>query len=170
MATCDLKNALTAACVLLAVAMGVQAQVGVPATAPDDVTVITSERLTFDYRQQFALFERDVVVVDPELRLSCDRLVVWFDDDGQARLIKAEGNVRMTQEDKIAEAGEATYDLEKSRIVLTKNPRVQQGNDFLEGTVITYYVETQVMICEPQAKLVIFPKSDGGRSAPLLAP
>lgn len=162
------KGAALAVGSFVALTLGVQAQRGMPEAPPDEVTVITSERLTFDYRQQFALFERDVVVVDPQLRLNCDRLVVWFDDDGQARLIKAEGNVRMTQEDKIAESGEATYDLDQAKIVLTKNPRVQQGNDYLEGTVITYYVETQVMICEPQAKLVIFPKSDGPRTSPFV--
>lgn len=138
-----------------------------PMDTPGEVTVITSERLTFDYGQQFALFERDVVVTDPQLRLTCDKLVVWFDDEGQATLIKSEGNVQITQHDKVAEAGEATYDLEKAKIVLTKSPRVQQGNDFLEGTVITYYVDTQVMICEPQAKLVIFPKGES-RAVPNL--
>ena len=129
----------------------------------DQVTVITSEKLTFDYKQKFALFEDDVVAVDPQMKLTCNKLVVWFDKDGEAKVIKAEGNVRMAQDDKVAESGEAVYDLRKRKVVLTKSPRVQQGRDFLEGTVITYHMDAQVMVCEPQAKLVMFPSGDGPR-------
>lgn len=129
----------------------------------DQVTVITSDKLTFDYRQNFALFEEDVLVVDPEMKMVCDKLVVWFDEDGEAKTIKAEGHVKMTQEDKVIESGEAVYDLELHRIVLTKSPRVQQGLNYMEGTVITYYVDTDVMVCEPQAKVALFPASDKKR-------
>jgi len=126
------------------------------------VTVITSEKLTFDYKQNFALFEEDVLVVDPEMNMVCDKLVVWFDEDGEAKTIKAEGHVRMTQEDKIIESGEAVYDLERHRVILTKNPRVQQGQTYMEGTVITYDLHTEVMACDT-AKVALFPSSEERR-------
>ncbi len=39
--------------------------------ASPDATVVTSDKLTFDYIKKFALFENNVVVNDPRLQLSC---------------------------------------------------------------------------------------------------
>ena len=41
-------------------------------------TTITSKRLTFDYKRSIAIFEEDVVVVDPQLRIEADNLTVLF--------------------------------------------------------------------------------------------
>ena len=59
--------------------------------ASDDATVITADKLTFDYIKKFALFENNVVVNDPRLQLSANRLTIVFTEDGGAQTIKAEG-------------------------------------------------------------------------------
>ena len=140
----------------------------VPAAEPgardsSDVTVITSDRLTFDYKQKYALFENNVLVTDPEMQLACDKLLVHFDETGKAKSIKAEGRVTITQEDKTAHAGVATYDMETGKIVLAQKPRVLRGRDMLEGELITYWRDDNRMICQPQARLVIYPEQGGAK-------
>jgi lipopolysaccharide transport protein LptA len=130
----------------------------------EDVTEITSVRLTFDYAKNYAVFEENVVVIDPGMRLVADTLAVWFDKQGEVTLIKAEGRVRITQDDKIATAGEATYDVTTGKIVLVDSPRLQRGRHFLEGTIITYWRDRELLVVEPRSRLVIYPdeSSAGG--------
>ena len=125
-------------------------------------TVVTADKLTFDYNDNFAVFENNVVVTDPELTLKSDLLTVLFDDGGQAKTIKAEGHVRIKQDDKFATSEEATYDVATGKIVLEKNPRVRRGRDVLEAITITFWRDQNKMICEPQAKLTIHPEENGG--------
>lgn len=126
-----------------------------------DVTVVTSDRLTFDYKKQYALFEHNVIVTDPRMQLAADRLTIHFTEDGKAQTIKAEGRVTITQEDKTAQSGLATYDLESGKIVLAIHPRVTRGRDVLEGEVITFWRDDNRMVCQPQARLVIYPEKGG---------
>jgi lipopolysaccharide transport protein LptA len=126
-----------------------------------DVTVITSDRLTFDYKKRYALFEHNVIVNDPQMQMASDKLMVYFSEAGKATSIKAEGRVTITQTDKTAQAGVASYDVESGKIVLADRPRVTRGKDILEGDVITFWRNESRMICQPQARLVIFPDKGG---------
>jgi len=134
-----------------------------PGGASGDVTVVTSERLTYDAQKQYALFENDVVVVDPQLKLSADKLTLWFDENGEAESIKAEGTVEISQEDKRALADVATYHVESGKIVLTGNPRVTRGRDLLQGETITFWRDHDKLVCEPEARLIIYPQKGGAR-------
>ncbi len=129
----------------------------------DNVTEITSVRLTFDQDRKFALFEEDVVVTDPSMKLTSDKLTVYFDDDNQARHIEAEGNVVIEQEETTAWAGKATYDVVSGEVFLEDGPRIRRGNDILEGETITFWRDDNRMICEPRARLVIYPDAGGAR-------
>jgi lipopolysaccharide transport protein LptA len=129
--------------------------------AVEAVTVITSEKLTFDYKKQYALFENNVIVTDPEMQLAADKLTVIFDAKGKAQSIKAEGRVTITQTDKTAQSGLATYDFETGKIVLAIKPRVTRGRDTLEGELITFWRDQNRLICQPQARLVIYPQKGG---------
>lgn len=131
------------------------------AGAADQLTVITSDRLTFDYEKHFAVFERNVMVTDPDMQLASDKLTVRFDEDGKAQTIKAEGRVTITQADKTSQSGVATYDVATGKIVLADKPRVTRGRDVLEGDVITFWRNENRMVCQPRARLVIYPEKDG---------
>ena len=126
-----------------------------------DSTVITSEKLTFDYKNHFAVFENNVLVTDPEMRLTSDKLTVQFNEKGAAKVIKAEGNVHITQLDKVARSQVATYDVDSGKIVLAGKPRVTRGRDTLDGEVITFWRDDNRMTCQSRARLVIHPDKDG---------
>jgi lipopolysaccharide transport protein LptA len=102
--------------------------------ASPDATVVTADKLTFDYIKKFALFEGRVQVNDPRLQLSSDRLTIVFTEDGGAQTIKAEGKVLLTQGDKKARSEVAVYDVPTGKIVLSGGPpQVMQGRNILEG-------------------------------------
>ena len=134
------------------------------ASSADDVTVITSDRLTFDYKAKRAMFEQNVIVTDPEMQLAADKMTVQFDEKGKVTFIKAEGRVTITQADKTAQSGLATYDVQSGKIILAVKPRVTQGRDTLEAEVITFWRDENRMVCQPQARLVIYPEKGGAKT------
>ena len=129
----------------------------------EDVTVITSDKLTADYKQHFALFEGNVVVTDPQMQLTSEKMNVTFDNNNKIKFIKAEGKVNIRQDDRLAKADVGTYDLETGKIVLTGNPRVTRGKDVLEGEVITMFRNESRVLVYPRARLVIYPQKGGAR-------
>lgn len=125
--------------------------------AAENATVVTSDKLTFDYKKLFALFENNVVVSDPRLQLRADRLTIIFTEDGKAQSVKAEGKVLLTQDDKKARADVATYDVLSGKIILAGGPpQVMQGRNIMEGEVITFWRDDQRVECRPRARLVIY--------------
>ncbi|HMP73682.1 MAG TPA: LptA/OstA family protein [Kiritimatiellia bacterium] len=129
----------------------------------DQSTIITSEKLTFDYQNQFALFENDVIVVDPQMRIFADTLRVMFDNNNRARLIRAEGRVRILQDDKQARAQVAVYHVDSGKIVLTGDPMVTRGRDTFTAVEITYWRDDNRVEGKPQARLVIHPEGGSRR-------
>jgi lipopolysaccharide transport protein LptA len=105
-----------------------------------------------------------VVVIDPGMRLVADTLAVWFNDDGDVTLIKAEGRVRITRKDEIATAGEATYDVTTGKILLVKEPRLQRGRHTVEGVTITYWRDRELLVVDGRVHMVLYPdeSSTGG--------
>jgi len=127
-----------------------------------DVTVITSEKLTFDYLKQYAYFEKDVVVVDPQMKIYADTMMVIFSDDNKAKSIKAEGNVIIIQDDKRARAAVAEYKVDVGEITLTGEPMVTSGRNILTAEVIKFWRDDNRMECKPRSRLVIYPDDDSG--------
>lgn len=130
-----------------------------------DLTVITSDKLTFDYQQHFAYFQDNVVVVDPEMKLLADRMTVTFSGSNKVTEIKAEGRVYIIQEDKQARSDVAIYNVQQGVIVLTGKPQVTRGKDILTGDKITFWRDQNKMIVEPRARLVIHPQDGTARGA-----
>ncbi len=125
----------------------------------ENITVITSDKLVFDAGQHFAAFDGNVEVTDPSMKMTSDSMKVLFDEDNQVKHINAVGNVVITQEDKIAWAGKAVYDVVEGKITLTEKPRIKQGEDMLQGGTITFWRDENRMECYPRAKLIIHPGS-----------
>ena len=125
--------------------------------ASANATVITADKLTFDYLKRFALFDKNVVVNDPRMQMSADRLTITFTEAGGAQTIKAEGKVLITQDDKKARADMASYDVVTGKIVLSGGPpQVMQQRNILEGDTITFWRDEQRIECYPRARLVMY--------------
>lgn len=136
-----------------------------PTRSDTDVTVITSDKLTFDYVRQFAHFEQNVVVVDPQMKIFADNMMVRFDDDNKAKNIKAEGNVIIVQEDKRARAAIAEYKIDTGEIILSGDPMITQGKNVMTADVITFYRDEERVEGKPRSRLIIYPENDSSRDS-----
>ena len=142
-----------------------------------DLTVITSDKLTYDATKGFAEFLNNVIVSDPNMKMKTDKLTLYFQGKSEVTKIVAEGGVVMSQADRRAWAQKATYDVATGQITLEGSPRVMRGKDMLMGDRIIFWRDENRMLVEsgsraptmqnPGARLVIYPEK--GRS-PLLPP
>ncbi len=138
-------------------------QAAKPASATEDLTVITSDKLTFDYKKHYALFEDNVVVVDPQMKLMSERMTVTFNESNKVESIRAEGKVVIVQEDKTANSDLALYNVDTGEIVLTGHPTVTRGKDVLRGEKITFWRDENRMRVEKGATLFLQNAGKGGK-------
>ncbi len=122
--------------------------------------VITSRRLTLDQEQHVAVFEENVLVTDKDMTLSADKMTVRMSPSNTIESIRAEGRVHAVQKDRVAIARQADYDAIEDKIVITGDPKLQQGNDYLKGDTITFWRGNNRVVCEPNATMVIHPQPE----------
>ena len=121
----------------LLLAVGAAAQE--PAGAADtNATVIRARRLEFDYARRTAVFEGDVVVTDPQVRIESDTLTVVFSAENEPETLTAAGNVRIQQTERRATCERAVYTVRSGLLVLTGEPRMMRGNESIAGTRIVF--------------------------------
>lgn len=118
-------------------------------------TVITSTRLNYDQERRTAIFEDQVVVTDPRVKITAEKMTVFFSGDNKVLAIEAEGSVVIRQDEKIATGEKARYDVDEGKFVLTGRPKIQNGRDLLSADVITFWRNTNRIQCEPHARLEI---------------
>jgi lipopolysaccharide export system protein LptA len=128
-------------------------------------TVITSRRLSLDQEQRRAVFEENVLVVDGDLTLTADKMTVFMSPSNTVETIQAEGRIHATQGDRVAIARRADYDGRAGKIVLTGDPKLQQGRDILKGDTITFWTAHRRVVCEPNAVMVIYSEHGGSRDS-----
>jgi len=137
--------------------------------AGQEGTVITAEKLTFDYKKSYALFEQNVEVDDPGIFLTCDTMEVRFDQNDEIETIVAKGQVRIRQEDFSATAQLATYDVRSGDIQLEVNPVVVKGQDILRGGMITYNRFDEKLVTTGGVKMFLL-KKEGKGGLPMPGP
>lgn len=155
--------------VLLAVAAGVGlAALAAPvAPGPMGKTVITSDTLLFDYRQRMCVFEGNVVVTEPRVKMESQKLHVFFDASNNVESVVATESVKVTQENRVATCGRAVYTVQSGAIVMTIDPMLSRGRDELRGDEIKIFVNSQKVISTP-GQAVFYPNDPSEREAPAL--
>ncbi len=151
-----LWGVIAGACLIFAAAP----RCGQAAAAETNKTVITAKTLDFDYQKRTAVFQGDVVVVDPAVRITADTMTVVFDENNAPETITAIGRVRIEQPDRIATCSRAAYSVRSGLMVLTGKPMVRRGSDVLTGTRIIFSRDDNRVSCEG-ATLRILPSGGG---------
>ena len=133
------------AAVLLSLVPGVHAQ----EKAKVGELVITSKTLTFDYVDDFAVFETNVKVVDPSMVMTCNKLTVYFTEEKDIKNIVAVGSVVITQKENVAYADKAVYGSESELLILVGKPaRITSGKSEIVGKKITYFLREKRMVVD----------------------
>ena len=130
---------------------------GTPADTNE--TVITADRLTFDYQRYIAVFEDNVVVSDPQIRMTASRLNVLFDKQDSVKSVTAIGGVQLEYDGKNGSCDKAIYIAKDAEILLVGNAELRRGRDAVMGEKIRFWLGEDRMLCEP-GRLVVF--SGGG--------
>jgi lipopolysaccharide export system protein LptA len=129
-------------------------------------TVITSERLEYDYKESVVLFDENVKVQDPQFTLNADRVLVYLEGTNEVRQVRALGNVRVVSGERSASCKQAVYTRASGQIVMTGEAVLQRQNDQIWGKQITIWVNDQRMECVAP-RMVIQPATlKGGRVLP----
>lgn len=126
--------------------------------ASSNQTVITSRQLLFDYRRSIAMFEGDVVVLDPQMRILSERLIVVFGASNDVQVVTALDKVRIYSGDRQGTCERAVYRVPAAEILLTGSPVLRRERDVLKGDRITFWTDREVVVCEP-GELVLSPES-----------
>lgn len=127
-------------------------------------TRITADMLNFDYEKHVAIFEGNVVAVDPQLTVRCRKMVVFFSEKGSEVVrIECFTEVRMKQVTKEAFGEKAVFTRETGNIVLSEGkPRLldENGNWIVSrGEGIIYNINTKIMrVDKPEMEV----QSSGG--------
>ena len=123
----------------------------------NDVTVITSKELFLNYKAKNVRFEQNVHVQDPKMVMDSGTLEVRFGEKNEINWIEALTNVKILSETREANAGKAVYDVKTDEFVLEDKPSLRDGKNTLYGEKIRFWRTSGRMVCEPRARLVIYP-------------
>ncbi len=81
--------------------------------------------LIIDYKQNTAVFNRDVQIESANGNIRSDRMTAFFDMAGRKlNRVKAQGNVRLTRGGSVSTSDRAEYFLQEGRAILTGNPEI----------------------------------------------
>lgn len=126
---------------------------------------IQSDRMEAKQEERMILFDGHVTVQQDDMTLNANKLKVVLlageknptGPTDRIDYIEAEGEVKVTQKDRLVTADKAIFYQKERKIVLHGRPVVTKGYDKIEGTLITIYLQ--------QGRSVV----EGGRGNPVQA-
>lgn len=124
------------------------------------ITEITSEKLFFDYEGKIAVFTGTVVLTDPDLQLTSEKLTVYMTADDEIERLDAEENVEIKMEGMRSKSGKAVYTLSDGKVVLTEQPQVSRDGSILQAERILYWRLENKLEAFPRARLIQFQEAD----------
>jgi lipopolysaccharide export system protein LptA len=126
--------------------------------------VITSDRMEMDRKKGMVTYTGRVVAVQGEMTMHSKSLTASYSEDLQKmKEIVAEGNVHITQGDRVATGSKSVFNDQAQTITLTGSPAVvKQGNNEVIGPRIIFFIEEDRAIAEggggDRIKATIFPE------------
>jgi lipopolysaccharide export system protein LptA len=114
---------------------------------------IAAQQLEADYQAKVITFIGGVVARQQEFTLYADRLFLFIDEKGEdIEKIVARGNVRLVQGKRKATCREATYYHREGTVVLRGEPVVREGENWVSGKRIIYYIHEQKSVAEGEGE------------------
>ncbi len=126
----------------------------------NEVTVITSKELYLDYTGRTVRFEESVHVQDSQMTMDCGTMNVRFGENNKIDWIEALSEVKLNNEGREAQAGRAVYDITTDEFLLEDEPKIMDGRNMLLGERIRFWRATGRMVCEPSARLIMYPDDE----------
>jgi lipopolysaccharide export system protein LptA len=123
---------------------------------------ITSDRMEVDRKKSLVTYSGRVVATQGDMTMNSASLSASYSEDmKKVKEIIAQGDVHITQGDRIATGVKSVFDGEAQTITLTGHPAVvKQGNNEVSGPRIIFFIEEDRAIAEggtERVKATIFP-------------
>jgi lipopolysaccharide export system protein LptA len=153
-------------------------------TAGDVPIVILSNSLEVDNKQRVVTFTGSVEARKDDMLIRCQKMFVYYTDAEEKKTsqeqktsqknsesqglkierIVAKGDVKIERtEGGVATAEEAVYYEDEEKVVLQGKPVVKQGEDYVEGSVITLFLKEDRSVVEgggeQKVRAVLSPRS-----------
>ncbi len=141
----------------------------------DAPVVIRADSLEIDNKKRVVSFVGSVEAQKEDMLIKCQRMLVYYqegakdkgaaDDKGfKIDRIVAKGGVQIDRSDGgTATADEAVYYENEDKLVLQGKPVVKQGDDYVEGSIITLFLKEDRSVVEgtgeEKVRAVLSPKN-----------
>ncbi len=118
---------------------------------------IASDRMVADQNSKTVIFEGHVTVQQGDMTITGRRLTVYADKSGDLSengmmekidRIEITGDVRISQQGRIATAHKAVLYMREQKVVLMGDPMLAQGKDRVRGKLITLYLRERRSVVE----------------------
>lgn len=142
---------------------------------------ITSDTMTANQQARIITFQGHVCVRQNDLTITSNQLIVTLVQENQNQKLKTrqpagddsnpeqkieyidfKGDVKVTQQDRVATAQEAIFYEKEQKVLLEGSPVVTKGQDRIEGKLITIYLKDNRCVVEggkgAQVRAVLFPE------------
>jgi len=123
-------------------------------------TEIRSDRLVYDDEQSLVEFDGNVRMRDSRAALDCENAKLYLKENNEIDWIEALGEVIIHLDKRKALADRASYYADEGRFVLDGAPKVKDGQHVMTGDRITFWQETRRMVCEPNARVLLYPDEE----------
>ncbi len=99
---------------------------------------IKAKRLKIENQNKKATFSEDVIAIRSNMKMTCDKLIAYYNDSGNIDKFECIGNVNLKRGEKMATSDKAVYDNTKSLITMTGNPYYSDSENRFWGDVVEY--------------------------------
>ena len=127
-----------------------------PFTSSDEPVHVVADSLEVDNKNQVANFIGKVKATQGDVKITCDKLAVYYDNQGsdkkgsgggmmdgggKVRKVVAMGHVKVVQKDRIAVGRKATYWAGGRKMLLEGKATVWRGKNQVSGEKITVFMD-----------------------------
>lgn len=126
---------------------------------PDEVgdTEIRADRIVYDDGKRRVDLIGTVRLRNPQVDMNCNEIHLFLKDENEIDWIEAVGDVIIQSQGRKALADKAVYNADEGKFTLEgRPPMVKTGRNVMTGDRIIFWHETQVVLCEPNGRVLYY--------------
>ena len=117
---------------------------------------ITSNQVEIDNKKRVALYSGNVFVKKGDLSINAQQVEICFGkNEDELKLIKATGRVHIFFKEYEAKAKNCIFNNKTQEISLTGNPEAKQGDNWVKGETITYFLSQERVVVKGDVETII---------------
>ena len=116
-----------------------------------------SDQAVYQSATQDLVLTGNVRVSNEQATMDCETVHVYLKGTNEIDWIEARTDVIIQSGERRALAGKASYYADEGKVVLDEDPKMKQGKNIMMGDRITFWPDNRRMVCEPNARLLLYP-------------